>query len=361
MQKTYLSAVTPGAIIAKDVYGMDGVLLVSKGSTFKEHYTSRFKEQGVTSLFIKEKDAETEEAIKEVQRSMQIGDVIHEKTRNQAISQVKQTMVRFGQSSGINIKEISKLVEEMIEQLLENRDFVFALSQIRSIDDYTYHHSVNVGVLSLIMGIDMNLDQDDLKKLGIGAILHDIGKIMIAEAILKKPGRLSKEEFAEIKKHPLYGYEILKQAGINEESAKIALHHHEKYDGTGYNEGLKSDKIPLFSRIVAVADVYDAISNDRIYQKRLTHDKVYSEITHLGDKHFDKNIMEKFARHLSIYPNGTGIILNTNHKGVVLSQNNLYPESPNVRIFKNDRKDIKNLYVDIDLSLMPHLYIKSTF
>lgn len=361
MQKTYLSAVTSGAIIAKDVYGMDGVLLISKGSDFNERDIAKFRDQGVTSIFVEKDGSMGKEIVEEIRTSMNISDVIHEKTRNQALAQIKKTMVRFGHISGVNINEISKLVEDMIEQLLDNKDFVFALSQIRSIDDYTYQHSVNVGVLSLIIGIDLKLSHEDLKILGIGAILHDIGKIMVSEDILKKPGKLTLEEFEEIKKHPLYGYEILKHAGIDEEAAQIALYHHEKFDGTGYTKGLKSNKIPLYSRIVAVADVYDAMSNDRIYQRKYAHDKVYSEITHLGDTHFDKKIMEKFAGHLRIYPNGTGIILNTNHKGIVLIQNKLYPESPIVRVFKNDKKDIKNLYVDVDLSLTQQLFIKSTF
>lgn len=361
MQKTYLSAVTPGAIIAKDVYGMDGVLLISKGSAFREHFANRFRDQGVTSIFVEKDGSMTQKTIDKIQKSLDISDVIHEKTRNQALNQMKKTMVRFGHVSGVNINEISKLIEEMIEQLLDSKDFVFALSQIRSIDDYTYHHSVNVGVVSLIIGLDLKLDKESLKSLGIGAILHDIGKIMISEDILKKPGKLTKEEYIEIKMHPVYGYEILKKAGVSEESAQIALYHHEKWDGTGYIKGLKNDKIPLYSRIVAVADVYDAMSNDRIYQKKYSHDKIYSEITHLGNKHFDQDIMEKFAKHLSIYPNGTGIILNTDHRGIVLGQNKSYPESPIVRVFKNEKTDIKNLFVDVDLSITKHLYIKSTF
>ncbi len=361
MEKTYLSAVPSGAVIGKDVYGMDGVLLIPKGATFKDHYTQSFRNKGVTSLFVDKSGSLKKDTIEEIRASMEISDIIHDKTRTQAINQVKKTIVNFSCASGINISKLSKIVSDMIEQILEKKDFVFALSQLRSIDDYTYKHSVNVGVISLLIGTDLKLDSKALMDLGIGAILHDIGKVLISEDILKKPTKLTYEEFQEIKKHPQYGYDILKQSNVSEDAAQIALYHHEKVNGTGYTSGLKSSDIPLFSRIVAIADVYDAMSNDRIYQKKKTPDIVYSEITHASNTHFDSNIMETFCKHLSIYPNGTGIVLNTNHKGMVLSQNRMYPESPVVRIFKNDRSDLSKLYVDIDLSLSSNLFIKNAF
>lgn len=361
MEKTLINDVIPGAIIAKDVYSGDGVVLVSKGVVFREHFVKRFNEAGVREIFIEEDGQMTKETVSNIRKCLHINDVIHEKTRTQAQAQIKKTMVKLSTVGYISINKISKIVEEIIEQLLEKKEFVFALSQLRSVDDYTYKHSVNVGVLSLIIGIDLNLDKDSLKNLGIGAILHDIGKAVIPEDILKKPSSLTHEEFSEIKKHTEYGYEILRQTDVTEEAAQIALYHHEKYDGTGYRKGLKGNNIPLFSRIVAIADVYDAMSNDRVYQKKLSPDKVFKEITHLGDTHFDCEIMEKFARHLSIYPTGTGVILNTDHRGIVISQNKLYPESPVVRVFKDERNDIRNLYVDIDLSSTKHLYIKDTF
>jgi len=218
-----------------------------------------------------------------------------------------------------------------------------------------------VGVLSLMIGIDMGLDKAALKQLGTGAMLHDIGKTMISEDIIKKPSKLTREEFAEVKKHTEYGYEMLRHTDISEEAAQIALFHHEKYDGSGYAKGLKGEAIPLFSRIVSVADAYDAMSNDRVYQKKISHDKVFREITNLGNIHFDKEIMEKFARHLNIYPTGSGIILNSGQRGIVLDQNNLYPESPLVRIFTPEHRNIKKLFYDIDLSIYREFYITDTF
>ena len=303
----------------------------------------------------------TPETIVTIRKSLSIQDVIHEKTRTHAQNQIKKTMMKFKSVSSTDIQKISQMVEDMIEQLLDKKDFVFALSQLRSVDDYTYQHSVNVGVLALIIGIDLNLDKEQLKQLGMGAILHDIGKIMVPEEIIKKPAKLTSEEFQEVKRHTEYGYDILVQTDIPEEAARIALHHHEKFDGTGYSRGLSNTKIPLFARIVAVADVYDAMSNDRVYQRRSAPDKVFREITHLGDKHFDTHIMETFAKHINIYPTGTGIILNSGHRGIVLYQNKLYPESPIVRVFMKKEQHSKRLYFDLDLSINTKWYIIETF
>ena len=275
--------------------------------------------------------------------------------------QVKKIMVRYSAHSHINIDKIHKIVESIIEQLLSRREIVLTLSQLRSIDDYTYEHSVNVSVLSLIVGIDMSLGKESLDNLGTGAMLHDIGKAVIPDSVLKKPSKLTGSEFGEIKKHTEYGYEILSKINLPEEAACIALHHHEKYDGSGYPMKLKGDEIPLFSRIVAIADVYDAISSDRVYKRKFSPDKVYRQIAQLGGTHFDPGIMEKFVSHLALYPNGSGVILNTNHKGIVISQNKLLPQSPVVRIFRKDRSDIRNLYADVDLSQTKFLYIKETF
>lgn len=361
MEKTTLDEVKIGAIIAKDVYGIDGRLLVKKGTTFREPFNASLREYGVQEIFLKKSGELTPETVTHIQKSLNIHDVIHDKTRMHANHQMKKTITRMNTVSNTNIRKISRLVENMIEELLENRDFVLALSQMRSIDDYTYQHSVNVGVLSLMIGIDMDLDKSALKQLGTGAMLHDIGKTMISEDIIKKPSKLTREEFAEVKKHTDYGYEMLRQTDISEEAAQIALFHHEKYDGSGYARGLKSDRIPLFSRIVAVADVYDAMSNDRVYQKKISHDKVFREITHLGNIHFDTEIMEKFARHLNIYPTGTGVILNTGQRGIVLEQNRLYPESPFIRIFTPEQQNIRNLFFDMDLSVERGSYIMDTF
>lgn len=361
MQKSLINAVSPGSVIAKDILDSEGRTLISKGTIFRERFINPLQEIGIDEISIEDNNQKSIEIVEKIQESLHIDDIIYEKTRVQAQMQVKRIMVKFGTMGQINVFKINAIVENIIEQLLSKKDIVLTLSKLRSIDDYTYEHSVNVCVVALIVGIDLNLDKESLENLGVGAILHDIGKVGISEDILKKPSRLSNDEFEEIKKHTKYGYEILMKTNVSEEAAQIALYHHEKFDGTGYTKGLKEKNIPLLSRIVSVADVYDAMSNERVYKHKMSPDKVYKEIIRLGGKHFDSEIMERFVRHLSLYPVGIGIVLNTNHKGVVIGQNKLLPESPIIRLFRKDKKDIKDLFVDVDLSLTKHIYIKETF
>lgn len=361
MQKILVDDVSPGSVIAKDIFNSYGTMLVSKGTVVMDRFIKTLNEIGINEVYVEDDIEGNTVYIENERRKMPIEDVIYEKTRVQAHMQVKKIMVRYNAHSHINVDKIHKVVEDIVEQLLATKEIVLTLSQLRSIDDYTYEHSVNVSVLSLIVGIDMELERDSLHNLGIGAMLHDIGKVVIADSVLKKPSRLSTVEFDEIKKHTEYGYEILSKINLPEEAALIALNHHERVDGTGYPMKLKGTDIPLFSRIVAVADVYDAISNDRVYNKKLSPDKVYKQISQLGDTHFDPSVMERFVSHLTLYPTGTGIILNTNHKGIVIGQNKLLPQSPVIRLFRKDKSDIKNLYVDIDLSSTKYLYIKDTF
>lgn len=361
MQKISVDEVASGAIIAKDIFNIDGVMLIPKGAVLRGDFVQRLEEIGVNEVFIEDEEAEKQETIELFRKSVDLDDVIYEKTRFQAQKQIKKIIVKLSTMSNINLDKICTVVEEIIEQMLSKKDIVLTLSRLRSIDDYTYEHSVNVSVLSLMVGIDMNLDKETLKKLGIGAILHDIGKIGISEDILKKPTRLTNAEYDEIRRHTDFGYEILMGTNVSEEAAQIALHHHEKFDGSGYNAKLKGKNIPMFSRIVAVADVYDAMSNDRIYKKRMPPDRVYKEIARLANSHFDSEIMERFVKHLSLYPVGTGVILNTNHKGIVVAQNKLLPESPVIRVFKKVTTDMKVNFTDIDLSTTKYLYVKETF
>jgi len=361
MQRTLLSDLKPGVIVAKDIYNHNGVMLIPKGTTSSGDLIRYLQNTGVNDVYTDDNEQEIYEAITDFQKNLNIDDIICKNTKVQAHKQIKKTMLRFNSMGKIQIGKINALVESIIEQLLSKRDIVLSLSRLRSIDNYTYEHSLNVCVLSIILGIDLKVDKQLLSILGTGAIMHDVGKVVIPEDILKKPSKLTPAEFEEIKKHTEYGYEILKNSDISEEAAGIALYHHEKYDGSGYNRNFIGERIPLFSRIVAVADAYDAMSNDRIYKKKMPPDLVYREIARLTGKHFDSSIIEMFLKHLSIYPIGTGVILNTNHKGIVIAQNRYLPESPVIRVFKKDRSNSRVVGVDVDLSQTKYLHIKETF
>ena len=365
MQKVTINNIVPGAVVAKPIYNEEGVLLVPNGAILCEKGIKRLMDLGVHEALVVYPESETSKILKLYEESPHIDDIIYQKTRIQAQKLISKTMDRMLPEKSINMEKISIIVDEILEQLLSNKDIVLTLSRIRTIDDYMYEHSVNVCVVSLVIGMDMNLNPAKLKQLGTGALLHDVGKICVSEDILKKPSKLTYEEFNEVKSHTEIGYQILIKSGVEEEAAQIALFHHEKYDGTGYNRSLSGDEIPLLSRIVTLADSYDAMSNNRIYRNKLAPDVVYKEIACLSGQHFDYNITERFLRRIDLFPIGTGVILNTNHKGIVVSQNKFLPQSPIIRIFKDPTKPqditINSNYVDIDLSKAKYLFIKDTF
>lgn len=361
MQKITIEEIISGAVVAKDIYNDEGVMLVPKGTVLKDGFARRLEEIGVDELFIERSEQDKVRILEQYQNTPHIDDIIYEKTREQAQKQIRKTMIKLTAMSRINIENIADIIDDIIEQLLSKKDIILTLSRLRSIDNYTYEHSVNVCVTSLMIGIDLSLDKFSLKNLGLGAILHDVGKVGISEDILKKASKLTTDQFEIVKSHTEYGYRILLNSNVSQEAAQIALYHHERYDGTGYNGKLKGTEIPLLSRIVTVADAYDAMSNDRVYKKRMAPDKVYKEIATLGGRHFDVNIAEKFLHRLDIYPIGTGVILNTNLRAVVVSQNKLLPESPCVRAFKKERKSIKVSFVDIDLAKADDTFIIGTF
>lgn len=366
MIKVPINSIVPGAVVAKPIYNETGLLLVPTGIILDEKGIRRLIGLGVHEAFILYPELETSKILMKYAESPHIDDIIYHRTRVKAQKLTKKLMTRMlNNQKNINVDKISNIIDEIIDQLLSVDDIILTLSRIRTIDDYTYEHSVNVCVVSLVIGIDLNIEPQKLKQLGTGALLHDVGKISISEDILNKPSTLSAEEYNEVKAHTEIGYQMLLNSGIPEEAAQIALYHHERYDGSGYNRNLCGEEIPVSSRIVTIADSYDAMSNNRVYRRGLSPDVVYKEIAALSGRHFDFDITERFLRRIDLFPVGTGVVLNTNHKGVVVSTNKFLPESPVIRIFKDDT-DPKNAdnntnYVDIDLSKTKYLFIKETF
>jgi HD-GYP domain-containing protein (c-di-GMP phosphodiesterase class II) len=195
----------------------------------------------------------------------------------------------------------------------------------------------------------MGLTRDQMIDLGVGAMLHDIGKTQIPMEILMKPGKLTDEEYALMKEHSLQGYQMLKDIpDIPLLSAHCALQHHERLDGSGYPRGLKGDEIHLYGKIVGIADVYDALTTNRVYRKAfLPHEALEYLFTSTGQ--FDSNLIAVFRDHVAIYPIGLIVTLSNGVKAVVVDINTKYPQRPIVRVLKNaDGQEI--IPYEIDLS-----------
>lgn len=311
----------PGMRLARPVYGRNGEMLLKKGAVLTANYIIALKRCGVLTV-------EVEGPLK-LDRDYQ--EFLEDEVRSNTMSTVREwceTKKREG------IRRMVEVVEHIIEEILAGKEVMRNLTEICSADVYTYAHSVDVCVFSLAVGVKLGYKKEDLIKLGVGSLLHDLGKTRVPPEILNKPGRLTPEEFHEIKKHPVYGYKIALESGngIDPRSATIILNHHERYDGKGYPRGLKGDEIDEMSAICAVADVYNAMTTDRVYRKAYPPHEAYEMIMASGNLMFSMKVVDAFLKCVLPYPPGSVVRLSNGATAVVLQVNRSFPFRPLLKI-----------------------------
>jgi putative nucleotidyltransferase with HDIG domain len=256
------------------------------------------------------------------------------------------------------IRESLSRVEELIEYIIEEGDVSKSLYDVKTHDNYTFLHCIDTGIMSAFLGLSMKLKENKLKELGIGAILHDIGKTNIDSKIINKNGILSEEEYVEMKKHPIYGVEILKKiVYIPETSIEAVEQHHERVDGNGYPYGLKGNSICKFAKIVSICDMYDAVSNDRSYRKKFSPNDAYELVLASSGSAFDENIVKKFKEVFSVYPLGCCIRLSNGVEGYVIRQNTNFPDRPIIRVLYDKDTHRPISFYEIDLLQNPSVTI----
>lgn len=239
----------------------------------------------------------------------------------------------------IDVPAVKRIVNDMMEGVLRNPDAHVCLTQLKSRDDYTAQHSINVCVLALAFARHVGLPPADMEALGVGALLHDIGKLRIPTEILSKPGKLTAEEFEIVKAHPTDGARLLEaRYGLSIQVAETALCHHERAGGGGYPRGLKGEEIPLWGRLVAIVDVYDAITSDRSYHKGMSPTEALTKLYGWRLTDFDTDLIERFIQCLGIYPAGTVVELSSGEVGFVVSANPNARLRPTVNLLLDSRK-----------------------
>ncbi|WP_428681358.1 HD-GYP domain-containing protein [Sphingopyxis sp.] len=207
------------------------------------------------------------------------------------------------------------------------------LVRLKEKDEYTYLHSVAVAALMMNFGRHLGLEDPVIEDLGVAGLLHDVGKVAVAEDILNKPGGLSDGEMRSVRGHPLAGHRLLENSsGVPEAALEVCLRHHEKMDGAGYPGGLRGEALSLFARMGAICDVYDAVTSDRPYKRRWTPCEALTEMQG-WDGHFDPALLDRFADSLGIYPVGTLVRLSTGELGIVMGSDGDAYENVVVRAF----------------------------
>lgn len=343
MKKMHVEQLQTGMIVGKAVCIKDGSLLFTPGTVVEACHLKQMLDAGIE--FVEVIDGDTA-----VSPENQI-------TRNEVILAIKDIFKDITLTNSLEQGTVKKTLNGILRRVLKDRCVMLHLTEVRGLDSYIFTHSVNVCMLSLIMGLFLKLKSEQLKNLGLAALLHDVGRSRVPKNILYKPFQLSNEEYQKVKSHTVYGYEMLKACGQFPESVALtALQHHERLDGSGYPEGLKGDEIGLFSRIVAVADVFDALLTDRPFRKAFfPHQAIEIIVNSTGQ--FDPEILKIFVENVAIYPLGSLVSLNNGEIGVVVDMNKGRQTRPVVRIVFDSESRKLEYIKEIDLSKCPEIFI----
>ncbi|WP_350342899.1 HD-GYP domain-containing protein [Proteinivorax tanatarense] len=298
-----------GMVLGKTLLGENGQVLLSRGVEIKELYIDKIRDIGYNGVYIK--DEFTEE--------IYVSGIISDNLRVKTVQKLKEFSGTVGDENYLEIGGLQQCVEMIVDEILNNSNLMVNMIDLKVFDNYTFYHSVNVAVLSIVIGVGMGLSKQKLYELGLAALLHDIGKVFVPKEVLNKKGDLNDSEINIIRQHTKIGYKYLKEKHDVPVQAYLgALQHHERYDGTGYPNQLYQNKISLFGRIISVSDVYDALTSDRPYRTALSPSEGMEYIWGGGGTMFDPEIVEVFSKKVAPYPVGTKVRLSNGLFGVVL-------------------------------------------
>ncbi len=251
----------------------------------------------------------------------------------------------------IDTASMKPAVDEMVQSVIRNPDALLWLTKLRSVDTYAYDHAIDTSVLAVMFGRHLGLARDQLQDLGLTGLLFDIGKLKLPPNLLSKPGKLTDDEFALVRKHVDYGIEILSQSsGISPRVIDGVRHHHERHDGSGYPQGLKGSEIPISARIVAIVDCFDAITSTRPFREPISAHHAIRQMYDWRDKEFQAQLYEQFIQCLGVYPTGTIVELSSGEIAIVVAQNRTRRLRPRVMLVLDEQKVALERNSILDLS-----------
>jgi HD-GYP domain-containing protein (c-di-GMP phosphodiesterase class II) len=373
MRRVTIEELRTGDRLGRDVYGgPDALALLRAGVRVSDSYRQSLQRAGITSVWIDDGISEGIEPL----------EMLEETTKRRATTAIRdafrnvaRAMPRGEALSEDVVREMNDLAELIVRDISRNIHSALALNDLANADGYTMSHSLAVTTLGLSLGmrvmgkygwIDVHgkrrLDgiDDRLVALGVGLLLHDIGKLAVPQEILRKPGPLTDDEWKAVRTHPLHGFQMLKKAeGISPLSRAVVRSHHEKWTGGGYPDNQSGADIHQFARIAAVADVFDALTSDRDYRKAWPTHEGYDFVVKDGGQDFDPEVVDVFRSFVAPYPPGTRVVLSDGNCGLVKEVREEAVTLPVVRIIV-DPSGALVAPREIDLSRSPELSIVST-
>ncbi len=337
-----------GMIVAQSIYNHCGGSYLVRGSSITPKYIQRLEKIGIPTVNVTSADPNFQLQPPE--------DIVQETTRFDAIQHVYSAFQSVEHEGRLDAQAMEKVSDNIVRDIIQRKENLVQLTDIRLHDTYTFAHSVNVAILSAMLGMLCNYTHDEMVVLTLGALLHDLGKIDVPVRILTKKTRLTDEELTEIKTHPEKGAEHILELEHELPStgilAAIASEHHEHIDGRGYPRGLAGDDIHRFAKIVAIADVYDALTSERPYKRAYTPNVAYNIMKKISPGQFNPDLLNLFFNNVAIFPVGT--ILKTEYGYAIVKECEFgKTETPVIVLFANPEGKLTPSPLIIDLSTDP--------
>lgn len=321
--------VSPGMRLARDVHYLDPIdqrmVELKRGDRLTDLIITQLIEAEVSKLYVNIIPGE-----------IKVAQILSSQCKQEALEGIQRLAEAFASNADApqvkgTMSQLNKTAHQLTWELSHRDGIQMNILDLKLYDDYTFHHSVSVAVQSLGIGIELGLEGDILQDLVLSGLMHDIGKVAVPKEILNKPGRLTAEEFRIMKSHPVNaGAYLLKKQLVSQNVYRGVSCHHEKWDGTGYPSGLSGGHIPLFGRILAVADVYDALTSHRPYRSPSPPSEVVEYIMGGVGTYFDETVVRAFLKRIVPYPVGCHVRLSNGMRGVVIRRAVEEPLRPTV-------------------------------
>ncbi|MCR5099018.1 MAG: HD-GYP domain-containing protein [Lachnospiraceae bacterium] len=311
----------PGMISTKSIQDSSGVLMLAANHPITADIIQAMKRKGMAGVFIFDEFTQFE----------QFDSIVNDEFRQEAVNALRD----------FNIDKVIYLTNMIVEKIMSTKELVVDLHELSIYDQDTYDHSMNVCTLATTCGVGMGLDTDNLQQLALAAMLHDVGKRNIPLAILNKQGKLTPAEREIINEHPQMGYDLLyANQSISSYVRAAILSHHENYDGTGYPNHLAGEAIPLFARIIHIADVYDALTRKRSYKDKYMQSESLEFLMGNCGSMFDPDIVNTFLKYIVVYPVGCDVILSDGRIAHVIKNRSSSVTRPVVMTWDKEKLDL---------------------
>lgn len=321
MRYVSLKEARPGMVLAYDLYDSFGRTLVGGKCELTAYYIEKLYDYGFDGIYIDD----------ELSQDIEVEPAISPQLRREGLACVREE----------NVDGCRDVAKRMVDEILNKGVMSLDMADLRTYDDYTFAHSVNVAVFCCAIGMGMDMNEEDLTNLVTAALLHDLGKLQIPSEILNKPGRLTPEEYQIMKSHATLSYEIISERWDISSYVKMAvLFHHENVDGSGYPQGLDGSEQTLFTKILHVADVYDALISKRPYKKPYSPYDASEYLMGGCGIMFDRKVVDTLLRVIPLYPKGTEVALSDGRVGIIYENSGVHNLRPVIRLMNGAMIDL---------------------